>query len=194
MGILTHCPTAPAPAPPPRAHTCNARTHTHTHLCYAPAHRTLGSAEEIFGDFHAKMAATAARTRTESGSSDMDDPQRMGGSGGDGFLSGFGADGSVKWSSSNGSSAAVDVQGFTKWVPKPGVENGTADVVDTNVRLALTRMRLDKLPLMQFHTWDYLDGPGLWLQQLRHLAQHPGVERLGLTNFDAAHLRIALVQ
>ena len=35
-----------------------------------------------------------------------------------------------------------------------------AEVVAANVSLALARMRLDKLPLLQFHTWDYLDGPG----------------------------------
>ena len=87
-----------------------------------------------------------------------------------------------------------DVVPLTKWVPKPGAEHATAEAVDAAVRLACTRLGLESVPLMQFHTWDYLDGPGRWLRQLRLLADHARVGHVGLTNVDAEHLRLALAE
>jgi aryl-alcohol dehydrogenase-like predicted oxidoreductase len=99
------------------------------------------------------------------------------------------------------------VQTFTKWCPKPGPEMATREAVDEAVRLSAGRMGLlpdhavgggggggGGIPLLQFHTWDYLDGPGSWLTQLRYLAAHPLVRNLGLTNFDTQHLRVALAE
>lgn len=81
---------------------------------------------------------------------------------------------------------------FTKWVPKPGAEYAGGDAADAAVRTALSRMDRQKLDLLQLHTWDYLDGPGNFLQQLRHLAEHPAVSNVGVTNFDTEHLHLAL--
>ena len=61
---------------------------------------------------------------------------------------------------------------------------GRSIVVDAAVERALDRTQQGKLPLLQFHTWDYCDGPGTWLQQLRRLANPERVERIGLTNVD----------
>ena len=65
--------------------------------------------------------------------------------------------------------------GFTKWVPQPGAAHATAAAVDAAVRRALTRMGVARLPLLQFHTWDYCDGPGTWLTQLKLLAAHESI-------------------
>jgi aryl-alcohol dehydrogenase-like predicted oxidoreductase/enamine deaminase RidA (YjgF/YER057c/UK114 family) len=80
---------------------------------------------------------------------------------------------------------------LTKWVPKPG--RLTRDDVRAAVERSLARMQLERLDLLQFHTWSYDDPSWLdalwWLQEL----QREGlIGRLGLTNVDTAHLRIAL--
>ena len=84
------------------------------------------------------------------------------------------------------------LQSLTKWVPKPGREHATAEAVDAAVRKSLSRMGRETLDLLQFHTWDYLDGPGVWLEQMELLATHPSVANLGVTNFDTAHLQLGL--
>lgn len=84
-----------------------------------------------------------------------------------------------------------DVQFLTKWVPSPGPV--TRSDVRRAVRHSLDRLQMDRLDLLQFHTWAYDDPTWLdclfWLQEL----QEEGLIRyLGLTNFDAPHLQIAL--
>lgn len=86
------------------------------------------------------------------------------------------------------------VVALTKWVPKPGAQHATAAAVDAAVKLSLSRLGCTKVPLLQFHTWDYLDGPGRWLCQLKLLAAHEGVGHVGLTNVDTEHLRLALAE
>ncbi len=83
------------------------------------------------------------------------------------------------------------VELLTKWVPKPG--RHTRDDVRAAVRRSLDRMEADRLDLLQFHAWSYAD-PGwldclFWLQELRDEGL---IGHLGLTNVDAAHLRIVL--
>lgn len=83
------------------------------------------------------------------------------------------------------------VQLFTKWVPPPGPV--TAADVRAAVERALTRLRVPALDLLQFHAWNYADP--FWLDALFHLhdLQREGLIRhLGLTNVDAAHLRLVL--
>ena len=87
---------------------------------------------------------------------------------------------------------AAGVVPLTKWVPKPDASYATAEAVDAAVKLSLSRLQCKVLPLLQFHTWDYLDGPGRWLHQLKLLAAHEGVGHLGLTNVDTEHLRLAI--
>jgi len=84
------------------------------------------------------------------------------------------------------------VTAFTKWVPTPGPHHATAEAVDAAVQTSLQRMGSASLALLQLHTWDYLDGPGSWLTQLRLLEQHPQVDNVALCNFDTAHARIAI--
>lgn len=80
---------------------------------------------------------------------------------------------------------------LTKWVPKPG--KVTRDDVRAAIQLSLDRMQLDRLDLLQFHSWVYTDPAWLdclfWLQELK---EEGLIGALGLTNFDSAHLRIAV--
>ena len=51
---------------------------------------------------------------------------------------------------------------LTKWVPKP--EKNTRETVKTAVELALSRMQIECLDLLQFHAWDYANPD--WLDCL----------------------------
>ncbi|MBC2838449.1 aldo/keto reductase [Robiginitalea sp. SC105] len=80
---------------------------------------------------------------------------------------------------------------FTKWVPEPG-KISKKDVRKA-VEKALTRMQQPVIDLMQFHAWHYPDPS--WLDALMYLNElrEEGLFRnIGVTNFDAAHLRVAL--
>lgn len=80
---------------------------------------------------------------------------------------------------------------FTKWVPKPG--KITKDQVRGAVEKALDRMDQKTIDLMQFHAWDYTDPSWLdGLTFLNELKEEGLIENIGVTNFDAHHLRIAL--
>jgi aryl-alcohol dehydrogenase-like predicted oxidoreductase/enamine deaminase RidA (YjgF/YER057c/UK114 family) len=83
------------------------------------------------------------------------------------------------------------LQLLTKWVPKPGPVSA-ADV-RAAVERALGRLGVPAIDLLQFHAWNYADPS--WLDALFHLQdlKRDGLIRhLGLTNVDAAHLRMAL--
>ncbi len=83
------------------------------------------------------------------------------------------------------------VQLLTKWVPKPGPV--TRSEVREAVQLSLDRMQSESLDLLQFHAWNYADPVWLdslfWLQELK---KEGLIRQLGVTNFDAAHLRVAV--
>ena len=83
------------------------------------------------------------------------------------------------------------VQLFTKWVPRPG--RVSKDEVRAAVDRALTRLRGEAIDLLQYHAWNYAD-PG-WLEtlfDLQELKARGLIRHLGLTNFDTAHLRVAV--
>ncbi len=83
------------------------------------------------------------------------------------------------------------VQLFTKWVPKPG--KITREDVREAVNTALDRMQQSSIDLMQFHAWYYPDASWLdGLFYLKELQEEGLIKHIGVTNFDAAHLRIAL--
>jgi len=83
------------------------------------------------------------------------------------------------------------VQLFTKWVPKPG--KISREDVKGAVQMALDRMQQPSLDLLQFHAWNYPDPSWLdGLFYLKELQEEGLIKHLGVTNFDAAHLRIAL--
>lgn len=82
------------------------------------------------------------------------------------------------------------IQILTKWVPEPGPVSRA--MVRAAVDRARERIGVERIDVMQFHTWTY-DDPA-WLDALFYLQElrDEGVlGALGLTNFDAAHLRIA---
>ncbi len=86
---------------------------------------------------------------------------------------------------------ASQVQCLTKWVPEPGPV--TADDVRAAVDRACTRLRTDRIDLLQFHAWTFADPrwlDALWLLEAERDAGRIGA--IGLTNFDTAHLRVAI--
>ena len=87
--------------------------------------------------------------------------------------------------------AGERAQILTKWVPPAGAV--TRQDVRSAVRRSLDRLECDRLDLLQFHAWNYADPRWLdclvWLQELRGEGL---IRHLGLTNFDANHLLIAI--
>lgn len=80
---------------------------------------------------------------------------------------------------------------FTKWVPKPGPI--TREEVRAAIRRSLTRLRTDRLDLLQFHAWTWSDPS--WLDAmfyLQELCDEGLIAHLGFTNTDTAHLNLAL--
>jgi len=83
------------------------------------------------------------------------------------------------------------VQLLTKWVPKPGAV--TREDVRTAITRSLTRLRTERLDLLQFHAWTYADPS--WLDALfflQELQEEGLIGHLGFTNTDTAHLNMAL--
>ena len=79
----------------------------------------------------------------------------------------------------------------TKWCPEPG--EMSAKVVRAGVQERLDRLGVDRVDLLQFHWWMF-DHPA-WLDALHELAtlrQEGLITEIGVTNFDAAHLQLAL--
>lgn len=79
----------------------------------------------------------------------------------------------------------------TKWCPQPGPM--TADVVRAGVQERLDRLGVAQVDLLQFHWWMF-EHPA-WLDALHELSklrQEGLIRQIGVTNFDAAHLRLAI--
>ena len=79
---------------------------------------------------------------------------------------------------------------FTKWCPPPG--EMTRDIVRAGVQERLDRLGVDRVDLLQFHWWSF-QHPA-WLDALHALAELRDeglIAEIGVTNFDAAHLRVA---
>ncbi len=90
----------------------------------------------------------------------------------------------------NLNNSTSDVQLLTKWVPKPGKVDKQS--VSDAVQLALDRMKQTSIDLMQYHAWHYPDPS--WLDALFYLTelkQEGLIKNIGVTNFDAGHLRVA---
>jgi aryl-alcohol dehydrogenase-like predicted oxidoreductase/enamine deaminase RidA (YjgF/YER057c/UK114 family) len=80
---------------------------------------------------------------------------------------------------------------LTKWVPKPGVRS--AEEVRAAADRARSRMRRDRIDLLQFHAWSYADPAWLdCVSGLDELRREGLIAHLGLTNTDTAHLRMLL--
>ncbi len=86
---------------------------------------------------------------------------------------------------------ADDLQLLTKWVPKPGPIS--AEDARRAVDRALERLQVESIDLLQLHAWSYADPSYLdALFHLEALRREGLIRHLGLTNFDTAHLRLAL--
>lgn len=83
------------------------------------------------------------------------------------------------------------VELLTKWVPKPGPV--TRDDVRVAIEGARQRLGVEAIDLLQFHIWNYADPRWLdclfWLQEFKAQGL---IRHLGLTNVDAAHLRMVV--
>ena len=83
------------------------------------------------------------------------------------------------------------VQLFTKWVPTPKVTS--KEQVRVAISRSLERMKADQLDLLQYHAWNYCDPEWLdsmfWLQELK---EEGIIKHIGVTNFDASHLQVAI--
>lgn len=80
---------------------------------------------------------------------------------------------------------------FTKWCPAPGPM--TRDVVRAGVEDRLERLGVERVDLLQFHWWSF-HHPA-WLDALHELTQLRDeglIAEIGVTNFDAAHVELAL--
>jgi len=82
-------------------------------------------------------------------------------------------------------------QVFTKWCPEPGAM--TPEVVRAGIDARLERLGVERIDLLQFHWWTF-EHPA-WLDALHELAdmrERGIIGEIGVTNFDAAHLHLAL--
>jgi len=80
---------------------------------------------------------------------------------------------------------------MTKWCPEPGPM--TRDTVRRGVEERLARLGVDRVDLLQFHWWTF-EHPA-WLDALHEMArlkEEGLIDAIGVTNFDAAHLAVAL--
>lgn len=82
---------------------------------------------------------------------------------------------------------------FTKWCPEPGPM--TPEVVRAGVQERLDRLGVERVDLLQFHWWTF-EHPA-WLDalhEMKRLRQEGLIGEIGVTNFDAAHLDLALAE
>src|SRR5271169_4352565 len=78
---------------------------------------------------------------------------------------------------------------FTKWCPTPGPM--TREIVREGVGRARARLGVETIDLLQFHWWTF-EHPGYLdaMKELAALRERGWIRHLGVTNFDAAHLRV----
>ncbi|MBE9004284.1 aldo/keto reductase [Fortiea sp. LEGE XX443] len=90
-----------------------------------------------------------------------------------------------------GKEALANLQALTKWVPRP--RKMTKKLVEENINIALRRMNVESLDLMQFHWWEYEDKNYLdALKYMTELQTEGKIKHLALTNFDTKHLQIII--
>ncbi len=80
---------------------------------------------------------------------------------------------------------------LTKWCPEPGQMDMAT--VRRGIETALERLKVARIDVMQFHWWQYQSPQYIdALTHLMTLRQEGLIGHIGLTNFDAQHLRLVL--
>lgn len=83
----------------------------------------------------------------------------------------------------------LNSSGLTKWVPRPRSAI-TKELTKEHIHIAMKRMGVDKLDMVQFHWWDYSDDRYIKaLQYLNELRMEGFIGELSLTNFNTEHLQ-----
>ena len=80
---------------------------------------------------------------------------------------------------------------FTKWCPAPGAM--TPEIVRAGIQERLDRLGVKRIDLLQFHWWTF-EHPA-WLDalhEMKALKAEGLIGAIGVTNFGAAHLALAL--
>ena len=81
------------------------------------------------------------------------------------------------------------ISALTKWVPQQG-KPLSREITKGHVRLAMKRMGVEKLDMLQFHWWDYSDSRYIdALCYLNELRMEGLIGELSLTNFNTRHLQ-----
>jgi aryl-alcohol dehydrogenase-like predicted oxidoreductase/enamine deaminase RidA (YjgF/YER057c/UK114 family) len=80
---------------------------------------------------------------------------------------------------------------LTKWCPEPGPM--TAQVVRAGVQARLDRLGVTTIDLLQLHWWSFQHPAWLdALHEMKRLREEGLIDAIGVTNFDAAHLAVAM--
>jgi aryl-alcohol dehydrogenase-like predicted oxidoreductase/enamine deaminase RidA (YjgF/YER057c/UK114 family) len=80
---------------------------------------------------------------------------------------------------------------LTKWCPEPGPM--TREIVERGVSARIERLGVETLDLLQLHWWTYHHPAWLdALHEMDRLRREGLIGALGVTNFDSAHLALAL--
>lgn len=80
---------------------------------------------------------------------------------------------------------------MTKWCPPPG--EMTPDIVRAGVMERLERLGVKRVDLLQLHWWTFEHPQWLdALHEMNRLREEGLIGEIGVTNFDAAHLNLAI--
>ena len=80
---------------------------------------------------------------------------------------------------------------LTKWCPEPGPM--TSKVVRAGIEERLSRLGTSCIDLLQFHWWNFQHPAWLdALHEITNLREKGLIKEIGVTNFDAAHVHLAM--